>query len=53
MSPKLNESPPLNANAYPISLILSKNSEVSGTLVYLKIFPIISLNAFLVKTSLK
>ena len=50
MSPKLNESPPLKAKVNPISLILSRNSAVSGTLVNFKILPIISLRDFLVRT---
>ena len=53
ISPKLNDSPPLNANVYPRSLILSKNSAVSGTDVTWRICPIISLRFFLVRTSLK
>ena len=53
ISPKLKESPPLKAKPYPIPLILSKNSAVSGTLVTFKISPIISLRFFLVKTTLK
>ena len=50
MSPKLNESPPLKAKVNPISLILSRNSAVSGTLVNFKILPIISLKDFFVRT---
>ena len=52
ISPKLNDNPPSKANENPIDLILSKNSAVSGTLVIFKIFPIISLSDFLVRTSL-
>ena len=53
ISPKLKDSPPLKANPYPIFLILSKKSAVSGTLVSFNIFPMISLKFFFVKTSLK
>ena len=52
ISPNENDNPPLKANAYPMSLILSKKSAVSGTLVAFKMLWIISLKAFLVKTSL-
>ena len=51
MSPKLNDKPPLKAKVNPISLILSRKSAVSGTLVNFKILPIISLSDFFVKTS--
>ena len=53
ISPKLKDSPPLNAKPYPIALILSKNSAVSGTLVTFKISPMISRKFFLVNTTLK
>ncbi len=52
ISPKLNDKPPWNANLNPKSLIESRKSAVSGTDVYFKILPIISLNDFLVRTSL-
>ena len=53
ISPKLKDNPPLKAKPYPIDLILSKKSAVSGTLVTLSISPIISRRFFLVKTTLK
>ena len=53
ISPKLNDKPPLNANPYPIAFILSRNSAVSGTLVTLRISPIISRRFFFVNTILK
>ena len=52
ISPKLNDKPPLNAKENPISLILSRNSAVSGTLVFLRILPIIPRRAFLLRTLL-
>ena len=52
ISPKLKDKPPLNAKVNPISLILSRKSAVSGTLVSLRILPIISLKDFFVSTSL-
>ena len=51
MSPRLNDRPPRKAKPNPISLILSKNSAVSGTLVNFNILPMISLKDFLVNTS--
>ena len=51
MSPRLNDRPPRKAKPNPISLILSKNSAVSGTLVNFNILPIISRKDFLVNTS--
>ena len=50
ISPKLKDKPPLNAKVNPISLILSRNSAVSGILVNFKILPMIPLKDFLLRT---
>ena len=47
----LKDKPPRNAILNPSVLISSRNFAVIGTLVHLMISPMISLNAFLVKSA--